>query len=152
MSEDASSSSRSHTSSSRLDSILLNTIRAVVKKAVVSIIAQIQFQDRDSQSSSDSSDSQESQDELDFQAFNNEIDNNIFSQSNRFVSRDVEFFDSFYDDKFCDTDLVMKHAEKNTYIRNIHVFIDRLKDVAKVKILVMIRNNLQLCLRDSALK
>ena len=69
----------------------------------------------------------------------------------RFNPDDVGFFDPFYDSKSADTGPAIEHAGKSTYFRDIHVFIDRVKDVARAKGEEIIRSNLQICLRGSAL-
>lgn len=71
---------------------------------------------------------------------------------NRFLATDVGFFDPFYDGKSSDTGAGMEHAGKETYFRDVIVFIDRIKDVARVKGAELLRNNLQICLRGEALE
>ena len=61
---------------------------------------------------------------------------------NRFFNNDIEFFDSFYDDKFNNTRTKMKHVKKKTYFRDIFIFIDRIKNVIKIKKAKLVRNNL----------
>ena len=68
------------------------------------------------------------------------------NHGNRFLSSDVGFFDSFYDGKSNDIGAGMEHAGKETYFRNVFVFIDRIKDVVRVKGAKLLRNNLQICL------
>ena len=70
----------------------------------------------------------------------------------RFLSSDVGFFDPFYDGKSSDTGAGMEHGGKETYFRDVLVFIDRIKDVARVKGAELLRNNLQICLRGEALE
>ena len=69
----------------------------------------------------------------------------------RFILQDVSFFDPFYDGKSINTGLAMEHAGKNTYFRDVHVFIDKSIDVSRTKSDV-VRQNLQLCFRGSVLK
>jgi hypothetical protein len=45
----------------------------------------------------------------------------------------------------------MQHAEKNTYFRNVHFFIDRVKDMIVIREIEAVRNNLYICLRDIAI-
>lgn len=71
---------------------------------------------------------------------------------NRFLATDVGFFDPFYDGKSSDTGAGMEHAGKDTYFRDVTMFIDRIKDVARVKGAELLRNNLQICLRGEALE
>ena len=70
----------------------------------------------------------------------------------RFVAADVGFFDPFYDGKSSDTAAGMEHTGKDTYFRDVIVFIDRIKDVARVKGAELLRTNLQICLRGEALE
>ena len=74
------------------------------------------------------------------------------SDTPRFIASDVGFFDPFYDGKSNDTAPGMEHAGKDTYFRDVTVFIDRIKDVSRVKGAELLRNNLQICLRGEALK
>lgn len=70
----------------------------------------------------------------------------------RFLSSDVGFFDPFYDGKSNDTGAGIEHAGKETYFRDVTMFIDRIRDVARVKGAELLRNNLQICLRGEALE
>lgn len=70
----------------------------------------------------------------------------------RFQANDVGFFDPFYDGKSSDTGAGIEHAGKDTYFRDVTIFIDRIKDVARVKGSELLRNNLQICLRGEALE
>ena len=69
----------------------------------------------------------------------------------RFNPDNVGFFDPFYNSKTVDTAPAIKHAGKSTFFRDIHRFIDRVKDVARAKGNVLLRQNLQLYLRGTAL-
>ena len=62
-------------------------------------------------------------------AFAFSINNNI----DRFNLDDVSFFDSFYKDKFIDIIFVIKYINKSIFFYNIYVFVDRVKDIARVK-------------------
>ncbi len=42
----------------------------------------------------------------------------------------------------------MQHAEKNTFFRNVYLFIDRVKDFVMIKDYDTVKNNLYTCLRD----
>ena len=68
----------------------------------------------------------ESQEELEL------VDNNI-DDTKRFNSDNVNYFDSFYESKFIDTILIIKHINKSIFFRNSHIFINRVKNVARVK-------------------
>lgn len=71
--------------------------------------------------------------------------------ADRFNSDDVGYFDPFYEGKSVDTAPAIEHTGKSTFFRDIHVFIDRVKDVARAKGEELLRQNLQICLRGSAL-
>ena len=73
------------------------------------------------------------------------------NDSPRFVASEVGFFDPFYDNKSVDTAPGIEHAGKETYFRDVIIFLDRIKDVARSKA-ELLRNNLQLCLRGEALE
>ncbi len=60
----------------------------------------------------------------------------------------LKFFDSAYDDKVLTTADSMQHIDKNTYFKNVHLFIDRIKDIVVIKDVDTMRNNLYSCLRD----
>lgn len=55
------------------------------------------------------------------------------NDADRFHSNNVGFFDPFYDSKSVDTAPTIKHSGKSIYFRDIHVFIDRIKDVTRAK-------------------
>ena len=58
---------------------------------------------------------------------------------NQFYLNDIGFFDSFYDSKSADIIFIIKHFDKNIYFRDIHVFIDQIKDVIHVKNDILLR-------------
>ena len=60
------------------------------------------------------------------------VDNDI-GDTKRFNSDDVDYFDSFYESKFIDTALIIKHIDKSIFFRDIHIFVDRVKNVVRVK-------------------
>ncbi len=66
----------------------------------------------------------------------------------RWVIANLKFFDSAYDDKVLTTADSMQHIDKNTYFKNVHLFIDRIKDIVVIKDVDTMRNNLYSCLRD----
>ena len=79
------------------------------------------------------------------------VTNGIGGGTERFIFQDVNFFDPFYDGKSINTGFAMEHAGKDTYFRDVHVFIDKIIDVSRTKNDV-VRQNLQLCFRGSVLK
>ena len=78
------------------------------------------------------------------------VDNNT-DDTKRFNPDDVDYFDSFYESKFIDTIFAIEHIDKNIFFRDIYVFVDRVKNVARAKSNTLLRQNLQICLRDFAL-
>ncbi len=73
----------------------------------------------------------------------------IFGQrSDRWVTTNLRFFDLTYDDKILATTESMQQAEKNTFFRNIHLFINRVRNFAVVKDYDTVKNNLYICLPD----
>jgi hypothetical protein len=72
-------------------------------------------------------------------------------RSKRWIIANLEFFDFAYDDKIMTTLDSMQHVDKNTYFRNVHLFIDRVKDIVVIKNVEMMRNNLYICLRNIAM-
>ena len=65
---------------------------------------------------------------------------------------EIDFFDSMYNDKSVRTSEVMKHAKKNTYFRDVHLFIERVKNIAIIQDGQHVRDNLFTCLREFALQ
>jgi hypothetical protein len=57
-----------------------------------------------------------------------------------------------YENKFIVTEKFIEHAEKNIYFRDVHFFLERIKDVAKIKNAAQIRKNLFTCLRELTLQ
>jgi hypothetical protein len=72
-------------------------------------------------------------------------------RSERWVTADLEFFDSIYDEKFTVTTDSMQHVDKDTYFRDVYLFIDRIKNIAIIKEIETVRNNLYTCLRDTVM-
>lgn len=71
--------------------------------------------------------------------------------NDRFNLDDVGFFDLFYEGKSVDTAFAIEYIGKSTFFRDIYVFVDRMKDVARAKSDILLRQNLQICLRKIAL-
>ncbi len=72
-------------------------------------------------------------------------------RSERWVTADLEFFDSIYDDKILITAESMQHANKDIFFKDIHLFIDWVKNITVIKDAEIVRNNLYTCLRDIAM-
>ena len=54
----------------------------------------------------------------------------------------MRFFDSLYDNKSNNIKVEIEYIEKKTYFRDITIFINRIKNIAKVKNIELLRNNL----------
>lgn len=70
---------------------------------------------------------------------------------NRFNSDDVDYFDSFYESKFVNIASIIEHSDKSIFFRDIYIFINRVKDVTRVKGDILLRQNLQIYLRGIVL-
>ena len=75
----------------------------------------------------------------------------LIQQNNKWNAFELEFFDSLYDEKSSSIDNAIEHSDKDIYFRDVHIFIERIKDIAQIKDEISIRNNLYTCLRDTAL-
>ena len=58
-----------------------------------------------------------------------------------FFSNDVDFFDLFYDGKFNNIEVKIKHVKKKIHFRDVIIFINKIKKVIKVKDAELFRNN-----------
>ena len=47
-----------------------------------------------------------------------------------------------YNDKFVRNKTAFEHIEKETYFRDVHLFVERARDIAAIKNIKMIRKNL----------
>ena len=70
----------------------------------------------------------------------------------RWNVQNVNFFDSYYENKTIFIDDSISHFDKNTFFKNVHLFVNRVKNIVAVKNLKLIRKNFWTCLRDRALK
>ena len=65
----------------------------------------------------------------------------------------MRFFDSIYNSKFVTSDnIALKYIGKDTYFRNIYLFIKRVSEYIIIKSTKVIRNNLITYLRGITLK
>jgi hypothetical protein len=71
------------------------------------------------------------------------------TRSDRWNAIDLKFFDLIYDEKILITIELIQHVEKDTYFRDVHLFIDRVKNFVVAKRAEIVRNNLYTCLRGS---
>ena len=61
------------------------------------------------------------------------FDINVKDEINRFNLNNVDYFDSFYESKSIDIVFIIKHIDKSIFFRNIYVFVNRVKNVTRVK-------------------
>ena len=58
---------------------------------------------------------------------------NVNNEIKRFNLDDVNYFDSFYKNKSVDIVFIIKHIDKSIFFYNIYVFVNRVKNVARIK-------------------
>ena len=100
----------------------------------------------------DDDDDVESFDSFDFSKLSKQNDDNIDSNIKwNFV--DLDLFDFYYDDKSLINEIsFIVNTDKNTYFRDVHLFIVRAKKMTFTRDEQLIKNNLWLNLRNIALK
>ena len=69
----------------------------------------------------------------------------------RWMANDLGFFDPNYDDKTIHTAASIEHAGKDTFFRDVHLFVDRATQLSATKSFKVVRDNLWLSLRGSAI-
>jgi hypothetical protein len=78
---------------------------------------------------------------------------NSFSYQNNskiaFKSEELEFFDPELFEEYSTGNLI--HSDKNTIYRSVHLFIERIRDVAKIKTPIIVQTHLPIYLRGTAL-
>ncbi len=74
------------------------------------------------------------------------------SRAKRWITSDIEFFDLMYENKSALTKKFIKHVEKDIYFRNVHFFLERVENVARMKNVIQVKKNLFTCLRDLTLQ
>ena len=118
-------------------------IIAVIVRKAIQTISRERDDDDDDAESSDSSEFLESSNQND-----DNIDNNI-----KWNSANLDFFDSYYDDKSLTNEASsIVNTDKNTYFRNVHLFIVRTKKMILTRDEQLIKNNLWFNLKNIALK
>ena len=58
---------------------------------------------------------------------------NVNNEIDRFNLNNVGYFDSFYESKSINIVFIIKHINKSIFFRDIYVFVNRVKDVTRVK-------------------
>ena len=81
-----------------------------------------------------------------------ETTSNSSNDNTKWNAEKLRFFDSMYDNKSISIDQVMKHAEKNIYFRDVYLFLNRVKNMTLIHEDQFVRENLFICLRDTALQ
>jgi hypothetical protein len=66
------------------------------------------------------------------------------------VPEEIGFFNLNLSNKFSKDDVV--HCSKDTYYRDVYIFVERVSDIATIRGLELVRDNLVTCLQDSALE
>ena len=79
------------------------------------------------------------------------VDDNIVDDFNRFVIKKLKFFDFNYDDKSISIDSSSKNINENTIFRNVHVFVNRIKNFVNTQNVELIRDNLYRYLKKNVL-
>ena len=80
------------------------------------------------------------------------IASQIDNDWNKWNVVEINLFNFIYDEKFNTNDDFLKYADKNIYFRDVHLFVERIQNIVKIKNLKMIRNNLYICLRNTIIK
>ena len=75
----------------------------------------------------------------------------FYSVEDRWIASDIGFFDPHFNGRSVDTAEAMEHSGKDTYYRDVFVFLDRIKDYAETRSPELVRQNLLSCLRGTAL-
>lgn len=76
----------------------------------------------------------------------------LITENSRWNAFEIEFFDSMYNKKSINIDQTMKHTDRNTYLRNVHLFIEKTKNIAIIQKKQHVRDNLFTCFRKAALQ
>ena len=56
-----------------------------------------------------------------------------------------------YNGKFVVIDNLIEYINKNIYFRNVNIFIERMKNIIKIKEIELIRQNLYTCFKSTIL-
>ena len=79
------------------------------------------------------------------------INDNNNEDNDRFNSDNIGFFDSFYESKSINTASAIEHSNKSIFFRDIYIFVNRVKNIAYAKKDILLRQNLQIYLRETTL-
>ena len=128
------------------DAHIQRFLNAIVIKAIKIYIQRNSFQQKSS-NSSNSQNFQNFQKNDDINVENDENDNN-----SRWNVDGFDFFDSMYENKFVHIDDFIIQIEKNIYFRDVYYFLRRTNDIVKFKKTKIVRQNLWICFKNTALK
>ena len=62
---------------------------------------------------------------------------------------DIKFFDSNYEKKSAAIEKILTHSKKDIYYKNVHVFVEKIKEMIIIFDVEQIRRNLFFCLKDT---
>ena len=74
--------------------------------------------------------------------------NNNNDYDHRFNSIEIDLFDLLYNDKLIAIDNSIELIDKDIYICNVHLFIDRIENITRIRDSELICNNLYTCFRE----
>jgi hypothetical protein len=66
-----------------------------------------------------------------------------------FKSEVLKIFDPELSEEYNTNNLI--YLDKNTIYKSVHLFIERIRDIAKIKIQIIVQIHLSICLREAAL-
>ena len=93
----------------------------------------------------DTSSSQDERNEFDFVESTDDDDD----ETSFWKLEELKFFDSHFSNSY-DLESMIRD-DKNVYYRNVHLFVERVKNLIVIKNVIMIKQNLNICLRNYAL-
>ena len=77
--------------------------------------------------------------------------NEANNDSTKWNVEDLNFFDSLYNGKSINNNEVITHTNKNIYFWNVHLFIERVKNLIIIKNVELMRDNLWTCFWNTIL-
>lgn len=126
-----------------VDSVIQTAIDASMRIMMKNMMRRMQKMINSQKRHSNSLDSAESSDLVEVVAKD--------SDNTKWHVNDIEFFDSYYDEKSVAIDSSIEYHDKKMIIRDVHLFIARAKKIIVVKEDELVRNNLLICLKDRIL-
>ena len=73
-----------------------------------------------------------------------------FPGREKWVPQEIGYFDPFYDQKTTVTGGPIEHAGKNIHFRNVHVLINRMKNMVIIKGDKLVRNSFHICFKGKS--